>query len=353
MKTMIVTGAAGLVGSESVRFFHARGYRIVGIDNDLRSYFFGEEGSTRPTLRVLSEICESFENHDVDIRDYNALCRVFAERQGEIECVIHTAAQPSHDWAAKEPFTDFGVNALGTLNLLEASRLYCPEAVFIFTSTNKVYGDNPNRLPLVEQETRWEISRDHPYFQHGIDEDMSLDQCTHSIFGASKVAADVMVQEYGRYFGMKTGVFRGGCLTGPQHAGAELHGFLAYLMKCAMDGRPYRIFGYGGKQVRDNIHSYDLVRAFDQFLQMPRAGEVYNIGGGRFSHCSVLEAIRACEEFTGRPMKTSYVESNRIGDHIWWVSDVSKFARHYPEWCLTRTVRDILGEMVSRPGGEG
>jgi CDP-paratose 2-epimerase len=259
--------------------------------------------------------------------------------------VVHTAAQPSHDWAAREPHTDFGVNAIGTLNWLEACRQHAPGTVFIFTSTNKVYGDTPNRLPLVETDTRWELSETHPYYAYGIDESMSIDQTKHSLFGASKVAADVMVQEYGRYFGMKTGVFRGGCLTGPAHAGAELHGFLSYLMKCTVTGKPYRVFGYQGKQVRDNIHSHDLVEAFWHFFRAPRAGEVYNIGGSRHSNCSMREAIAMCEEISGRKLHWTYLEDNRIGDHIWWISDVRKFQSHYPEWKFRYGIREILEEI--------
>ena len=258
--------------------------------------------------------------------------------------IIHTAAQPSHDWAAREPLTDFGVNATGTLNVLEAARAHCPEAVFIFTSTNKVYGDTPNRLPLRELERRWEIDPAHP-FSAGIDETMSIDQTKHSLFGASKVAADVLVQEYGRYFGMNTMCMRGGCLTGPAHAGAELHGFLAYLMRCTVEGQPYRVFGYKGKQVRDNIHSHDLVEAFWQFFQAPRVGEVYNLGGWRHSNCSMLEAIDLCQEISGRELKWTYLEDNRIGDHIWWISDVRKFQAHYPSWKYRYGLREILEEI--------
>ena len=345
MHTVIVTGAAGLIGSEAVRFFHASGFRVVGIDNDLRRHFFGEEGSTTWNLRELLDACPGFVNHDVDIRDAAAVRRIFDEHGAATTLVIHAAAQPSHDWAARDPVMDFSVNATGTLNLLEATRACCPDAVFIFTSTNKVYGDNPNRLPLVEQETRWEVAADHPYAERGIDESMSMDHCLHSLFGASKVAADVLVQEYGRYFHMKTGVFRGGCLTGPRHSGAELHGFLAYLMKCAVTGKEYRIYGYNGKQVRDNIHSADLISAFHHFYRGPRSGEAYNIGGARFSNCSMLEAIELCEEISGQKIRTSYVDQNRRGDHIWWISDISKFADHYPEWRLTRGIRDILDEI--------
>ncbi|MFH0984766.1 MAG: NAD-dependent epimerase/dehydratase family protein [Candidatus Omnitrophota bacterium] len=345
MKSVLITGAAGLIGSESVRFFHAKGFRVIGIDNDMRKYFFGEEGSTRGSLRELEDECAHFRNYEIDIRDVGAVSRLFAEYGRDVDLVIHSAAQPSHDWAAREPQTDFAINAVGTMNLLEATREHCPQAVFIFVSTNKVYGDHPNRLPLRELETRWELDPGHPYFKNGIDESLSLDQCTHSVFGASKVAADIMVQEYGRYFGIKTGCFRCGCLTGPRHAAAELHGYLAYLMKCAVLGREYQIFGYKGKQVRDNIHSHDLVNGFYHFYQNPRCGEVYNMGGSRFSHCSMMESIQLCEKISGRKMKTTYIEKNRVGDHIWWVSDVSKFSRHYPGWAITRNTEDILAEI--------
>ncbi|HNQ50628.1 MAG TPA: NAD-dependent epimerase/dehydratase family protein [Candidatus Omnitrophota bacterium] len=345
MNIALITGAAGLIGSEAVRFFSSRKFKAVGIDNDMRRYFFGAEASTRRTLDELLDECPDFSNTAVDIRDYTALCRIFSRYGRDIKIVIHTAAQPSHDWAAREPFTDFSVNAGGTLNLLEAARRYCPNAVFIFTSTNKVYGDTPNKLPLVELATRWEVRKSHLYYKNGIDESMSIDQCKHSLFGASKAAADVMVQEYGRYFGMKTGVFRCGCLTGPRHSGVELHGFLAYLLKCAVIKREYRIFGYKGKQVRDNIHSFDLVNAFYHFFRDPRPAEVYNMGGSRFSNCSMLEAIRLCEQISGNTMKTRYVADNRIGDHIWWISDVSKFQAHFPAWKLSRDIRGILEDI--------
>ncbi len=345
MSVVIVTGSAGLIGAETVRHFAREGHIIAGIDNDMRAYFFGAEASTRWSAEQLKTDFAQYRHYTADIRDYPALEAVFKEYAGEIVLVIHTAAQPSHDWAAREPLTDFGVNALGTLNMLELTRRYAPEAPFIFTSTNKVYGDAPNSLPLVERETRWEVEPGHPYAEHGIDESMSIDQCKHSIFGASKVAADVMVQEYGRYFGMNTAVFRGGCLTGPGHSGAELHGFLSYLMKCAMTGREYRIFGYKGKQVRDNIHSKDLVNCFAQFAQNPRSGEVYNIGGSRHSNCSMMEAIALCEEIAGKKMNTSYVETNRIGDHIWWISDVRRFQSHYPDWAYAYDIHAILKEI--------
>src|SRR5579863_6904314 len=291
MNLALVTGSAGLIGAEAVRFLADKGFRVVGIDNDMRRQFFGDEASTEWSRRQLESTVDAYVHHAVDIREQDALEPIFSEYGSDIKFVIHTAAQPSHDWAAKAPFIDFGVNANGTLNLLEMTRQHCPEASFVFTSTNKVYGDNPNLLPLVEQETRWEVDPAHPYASAGIDEKMSIDHCKHSLFGASKVAADILVQEYGRYFGMKTGCFRGGCLTGPGHSGTQLHGFLAYLVKCAVTGTPYTIFGYKGKQVRDNIHSADLVRAFDAVFRDPRPGEVYNIGGGRESNCSMLEAI--------------------------------------------------------------
>jgi CDP-paratose 2-epimerase len=342
MKIALVTGSAGLIGSEAVKFFAPRFDLVLGIDNNLRQYFFGEGGSTEWNKNRLQENYSNYRHYNVDIRDTAGLEKLFREYGAEISLVLHTAAQPSHDWAAREPFTDFSVNANGTLNLLEMSRLHCPDAVFIFTSTNKVYGDTPNYLPLRELETRWEIDESHPYYSKGIDEGMSIDHTKHSLFGASKVAADIMVQEYGRYFGMKTAVFRGGCLTGPNHSGAKLHGFLSYLMKCAITGDEYTVFGYKGKQVRDNIHSYDLVNMFWAFYQHPRPGEVYNAGGGRHSNCSMLEAIALCEKITGKKMNYRYTEDNRIGDHIWWISDVSKFKAHYPEWDWKYDLTDIL-----------
>jgi CDP-paratose 2-epimerase len=276
--------------------------------------------------------------------------RIFAEYGSDIDLVIHTAAQPSHDWAARDPRTDFTVNANGTLELLEATRQHTDAATFIFTSTNKVYGDRPNQLPLVERETRWEVDASHPYAEHGIDEAMSVDACTHSLFGASKLAADVLVQEYGRYFGLPTAIFRGGCLTGPDHSGTQLHGFLAYLMKCVATGQPYSVFGYKGKQVRDNIHSTDLIAAFDAFARSPRVAEVYNIGGGPESNCSMLEAIALCERITGRELDWSYADDNRVGDHIWYVSDLRKFKTHYPDWSLSHDVEGILKDIYQRAG---
>ena len=332
MSVAIVTGSAGLIGSEATLYFGDLGYDVIGIDNDMRSVFFGPEGSTRWNVARLRErLGRRYEHHETDIRDREALRRLFADHASVIELVIHTAAQPSHDWAAREPLTDFDINAVGTLNLLEAARSHASEAPFLFLSTNKVYGDTPNRLPLIEQETRYAVDPEHPWHR-GIPEEMSLDNSLHSIFGASKLAADVMVQEYGRYFGMPTVCFRGGTLTGPHHAAAELHGFLAYVLRCAMTGKPYTVLGYKGKQVRDVIHSRDLVRAFHEFVKAPRVGEFYNIGGGPRSHCSVLEAIQLAQEITGHELSWSYSEKNRLGDHRWWISDLTKFESHYPGW---------------------
>jgi CDP-paratose 2-epimerase len=344
MKTVLVTGSAGLVGSECVKRFAREGFRVVGVDNDLRRWFFGEGASTLANRQRLIEQTPNYEHHDFDIRNQAAVQSLFQRHGPETRLVIHTAAQPSHDWAARDPEADFTVNANGTLNLLEAARRCCPEAVFIFTSTNKVYGDTPNRLPLVELPRRWELQPGHAY-EPGIPEEMSIDQTKHSLFGASKVAADVLVQEYGRYFGMKTACFRGGCLTGPAHAGTELHGFLAYLMRCTVTGAAYRVFGYKGKQVRDNIHSHDLVEAFWQFYLKPRSGEVYNMGGSRHSNCSMLEAIDLCQEISGKKLNWSYVEDNRLGDHIWWISDVCKFQSHYPGWKYCYNVPAILQQI--------
>lgn len=345
MAVVIVTGSCGLVGSEAVRFYHARGFDVVGIDNDMRSYFFGSEASTRWVRERLVNELACYTHVDADIRDERAMHALLGRYAGHIALIVHAAAQPSHDWAAREPLTDFSVNANGTLVMLEGARRHAPEAPFVFTSTNKVYGDTPNRLPLVEQETRWEIDRSHPYHA-GIDEQMSVDQTTHSLFGSSKAAADILVQEYGRYFGLRTACFRGGCLTGPNHSGAMLHGFLAYLAKCAVTGREYTVFGYKAKQVRDNIHSADLLAAFNAFFEAPRSAEVYNIGGGRASHCSMREAIAICERLTGRTMNWKYREQHRVGDHIWYVSDLRRFQSHYPDWRITYDVDQILTEIV-------
>ena len=347
MSVVLITGSAGLIGSEAVRFFAGLGYQVVGLDNNMRQYFFGQGASTLWNRDQLLEQLDNYIHHDVDIRDEEAIAEIFRSYGTDISLIIHAAAQPSHDWAAKEPFTDFSVNANGTLVLLECTRRYCPEAVFIYLSTNKVYGDTPNYLPLVEEETRWEVDPSHPY-REGIDETMTIDQSKHSIFGASKAAADLMVQEYGRYFDMKTACFRGGCLTGPGHSGAQLHGFLSYLMKCTVTGKPYTVFGYKGKQVRDNVHSHDLVNALYHFYRDPRVGEVYNIGGSRFSNCSMLEAVWLCEEIAGRKLDWHYSESNRSGDHIWWISDVSKFRSHYPGWDFEYDIRDMLEQIHAK-----
>ncbi len=344
MSVAIITGSAGLIGSEAVRFFGNIGMQVVGIDNDMRKFFFGEEASTQWNREQLEKEVNNYQHYDVDIRDYGKIEEIFQHFGQDISLIIHTAAQPSHDWAASDPFSDFSVNANGTLNLLEATRQYCREAVFIFTSTNKVYGDLPNSLPLIELEKRWEIDSSHKYAA-GISENMSIDQSKHSLFGASKVAADVLVQEYGRYFDMKTASFRGGCLTGPNHSGTQLHGFLAYLMKCGVTGTPYTIFGYKGKQVRDNIHSSDLIAAFHEFYKNPGIAEVYNIGGGRESNCSMLEAIEICQEITGKKFNYSYSEQNRSGDHIWYISDLTKFKTQYPNWKIKYDVRQILQEI--------
>jgi CDP-paratose 2-epimerase len=341
---ILVTGSAGLVGSEAVRFFCDKGYEVIGIDNDMRKYFFGNEASTSWNSQNLQRQYSRYRHITTDIRDNSEINALFSKN--DFEFILHTAAQPSHDWAAREPQTDFSINANGTLNLLEATRKYHPQAVFIFTSTNKVYGDAPNELVVQELEKRWDVPPDHKFY-HGIDESMRIDQSTHSLFGVSKLAADLMVQEYGRYFGMKTMVFRGGCLTGPMHSGTELHGFLAYLVKCILTGKHYQILGYKGKQVRDNIHSFDLVNAFYHAFNNPRCGQVYNIGGGRHSNISMIEAIEKVESIAGKNASYSYSENNRQGDHIWYISDVSKFKQHYPNWNFTFNIDAILQEMVS------
>lgn len=346
MSVAIVTGSAGLIGSEMVAFLHEQGMDVVGVDNDMRAYFFGQEASTRWNTERLSSRLPRFTPLEIDVRDAEGIDRLFARHGSAIELVVHCAAQPSHDWAAREPLTDFHVNATGTLNLLEATRRHSPGATFTLLSTNKVYGDAPNDLPLVELETRWELDPASQWAEHGFDETLRIDQSKHSLFGASKVAADVMCQEFGRYFGMNTGAFRGGCLTGPQHSGAELHGFLAYLVRCAVTGTPYTIFGYKGKQVRDNIHSHDLVTALWAFHRKPRPGAVYNIGGSRHSNCSVLEAIALIEEVSGRPIDWTLSDENRSGDHIWWISDVRRFQADYPEWSYRYGLREIVEEIV-------
>lgn len=345
MSVVIITGSAGLIGSEAAEFFAQKGFDVLGIDNNMRQVFFGEEASTEwNRLRLEKELGKRYKHLDIDIRNKNEIQEIFSAYGENIDLVIHAAAQPSHDWAAQKPDIDFTINANGTLNLLEATRNHCPSTVFIYTSTNKVYGDTPNHLPLIEEDTRWEIEAGHKY-KRGISEDMSIDQSMHSLFGVSKAAGDLLVQEYGRYFNINTVCFRGGCLTGPSHSGTQLHGFLAYLMKCAATGSPYTVFGYKGKQVRDNIHSLDLVRAFYEFYNNPRIAEVYNIGGGIYSNCSMIEAIEMCQEITGRELKWNYSDQHRAGDHKWWISDIDKFRNHYPNWKIEYGVLDILEDI--------
>jgi len=341
----VVTGSAGLIGSEAVRHFAGLGLDVVGIDNDMRRVFFGAEASTAWNVaRLTRALGRSYLHLDVDIRDRAALADLFARYGRDIAVVIHTAAQPSHDWALRDPYTDFDVNAVGTLNVLQNVREHCIEAPVIHCSTNKVYGDRPNALPLTELTTRWELHPAHPYAD-GVPEELPIDASLHSVFGASKVAADVMVQEYGRYFGLRTACFRAGTVTGPAHSATELHGFLGYVMRCAMQRMPYTVYGYAGKQVRDAIHSYDLVTAFETFFRQPRSAEVYNLGGGRYSNCSVLEAIELAEKISGSLLEHSYVDTNRVGDHIWWIGSNARFIEHYPDWRLTYDVPAILEEI--------
>ncbi|MCC7167753.1 MAG: NAD-dependent epimerase/dehydratase family protein [Rhodospirillales bacterium] len=351
MSLALVTGAAGLVGSESVRRFAAEGLEVIGLDNDMRAYFFGPGASTRPVAERLRREVPRYTHLETDIRDLAALEGLFRRVGGDLSVIVHAAAQPSHDWAASEPLTDFAVNAQGTLNLLELTRRHAPGAVFLFLSTNKVYGDTANRLPLIETATRFTLAPDHPFAARGIDESMSLDHTLHSVFGASKVAADVLVQEYGRYFGLKTACFRGGCLTGPAHAGAELHGFLAWLVRSAVEGRPYTVFGYQGKQVRDNIHAADLVEALWQVFRDPPQGEAFNIGGGMDSNCSMIEAIALIERLTGKPVAWRYSPDHRKGDHIWWISDLSKLKARCPRWRPRYGIEAIVGDLIEAAGG--
>lgn len=345
METVVITGSSGLIGSEAVRFFSDKGMRVIGVDNDMRREFFGDEASTEWNRKRLEEEFQEFYHHSLDIRSEKELEGLFSEYGKEINLVIHTAAQPSHDWAAKDPIKDFSVNANGTLVLLEMARKFCPEVVFIHLSTNKVYGDIANSLPLEELETRWELNPKHQFYERGVDESMSIDGSNHSLFGVSKAAGDLLVQEYGRYFGLKTACFRGGCLTGSAHSGTELHGFLSYLMICTMQKKPYTVFGYKGKQVRDNIHSFDLVNALYHFYKNPGIAKVYNIGGGRHSNSSMLEAIKMCENISGNALEWSYEDENRFGDHIWWVSDVSRFKADYPDWSYRYNMEGIMKEV--------
>ena len=344
---ILITGSTGLIGFDACLHYLNKNKTIIGIDNDLRSYFFGKKSSNKWKEKILKKN-KNYKHFSVDIRNKNKIFYIFKKYRKKIKSIIHTAAQPSHDWAAKEPFTDFEVNANGTLNLLEALRNYCPNASFIFTSTNKVYGDRPNNLPIKEKKFRYEIDKNHPYYKKGINENMSLDQTTHSIFGTSKTAADLLVQEYGRYFNLKTVSFRGGCLTGENHSGAQLHGFLSFLVKSIITQKKYLVFGYKGKQVRDNIHSIDVVNAFDNFIRKPsRGGKVYNLGGGRENSCSILEAIKMIEQISGIKSKYKILYKNRIGDHIWWITDNSKFKKDYPDWKIKVNLKNSLKKMIS------
>ena len=345
MSLVLITGSCGLVGSESVKFFALKGFDVIGIDNNLRAKFFGKEGDTKWIKNNLIKFHKNYIHKNVDIRNYVALEKIFKKYKKNIKLIIHSAAQPSHDWAKKKPFTDFNINALGTLNLLNLTKKYSYNAPFIFMSTNKVYGDNPNLLPLRELSSRWEISKRHKYFK-GISESMSLDNCVHSFFGASKSYADLIVQEYGKNDGLKTVCFRAGCITGPNHSGAELHGFLSYLVKSALKRKTYSIFGYKGKQVRDNIHSYDLIKCFWNYFKNPKKGEVYNIGGGRKSNCSVIEALNYVESVANIKIKRIYQDANRVGDHIWYISDTKKFKKHYPSWKQKYDTKKIIEELI-------
>lgn len=347
MSVAIVTGSSGLVGSEAVKFLCDKGFDVIGIDNDMRSYFFGTDGSTSWLKDILLKTYKNYIHYNIDIRNTEDIKHIFLKYQNDISLIVHCAAQPSHDWAAKEPITDFEINANGTINLLELTRQFCSSAIFIFMSTNKVYGDSPNSLPLEVLDTRIECDRNHKYFQYGIDESMTIDQSKHSVFGASKVAADIMCQEYGRYFGLKAGIFRGGCLTGPYHSGVELHGFLSYLIKCQITNKLYYIYGHEGKQVRDNIHSSDLINAFWCFFQNPKYGEVYNIGGSRYSNCSILEASNIIETISHKKLNYNNITDARSGDHVWWISDTRKFQKDYPNWNYNYNITDIIKDITA------
>ncbi len=345
MKVALITGSCGLVGSESSLFFSRKGFEIVGIENNARKFFFGKDGDTVWIKSKLKSSIKKYKHYNTDIRNYNSLKQIFKKYRKKISIIIHCAAQPSHDWAKDKPFVDFDINAKGTLNLLELTRIFCPKVPFIFMSTNKVYGDNPNFLPIVEKKTRWEIKKTHKFFG-GIDESMSIDNCTHSFFGTSKAYADLVVQEYGKNNGLKTTCFRAGCITGPNHSGAKLHGFLSYLVKISLKQKKYNLIGYKGKQVRDNIHSSDLVRCFWEFYKKPSRGEIYNVGGGRFSNCSVIEALNIVEDIAKIKIKKKYSKKNRVGDHIWYISTMKKFKKHYPSWQQKYSSRKIISELI-------
>ena len=345
MKIALVTGSCGLVGSESSIFFSKKGFKILGIDNNARKFFFGKDGDISWVKKNLQKNIKNYNHFNIDIINYSSLKKIFQKYNKKIKVIIHAAAQPSHDWAKDKPFIDFEINAKGTLNLLELTKSYCPKAPFIFMSTNKVYGDNPNFLPILEKKTRWEIKKNHR-FKNGIDETMSVDNCTHSFFGASKTYADLIVQEYGKNTGLKTACFRAGCITGPKHSGAKLHGFLSYLVKISIKKNQYTLIGYKGKQVRDNIHSHDLVSCFWEFFKNPSKGEVYNTGGGRYSNCSVIEALNLVEKIAGIKIKRKILRQNRVGDHIWYVTNMKKFKKHYPNWKQKFSTYKIIEELV-------
>ena len=345
MSIVIITGSSGLVGSEAVNFFCDKGFDVIGIDNNLRKFFFGRDGSTLWIKNYLIKRNKKFKNFNIDIRNFNGLEKIFKKYRKNISLIIHCAAQPSHDYGKKFPVLDFNVNATGTLNLLELTKLYCPNSPFIFTSTNKVYGDNPNKLSIIETKNRWELKKNNKYY-NGIDEKFSIDHCTHSFFGVSKTYADLIVQEYGKNIGLKTVCFRAGCITGPNHSGAKLHGFLSYLVKITLATRKYSLIGYKGKQVRDNLHSYDLVNCFWEFFKKPKRGEVYNIGGGRYSNCSILEALDLVEKISNISISRNVVRIPRIGDHIWYISNLKKFRNHYPKWKQKYNTKKILGELI-------
>ena len=345
MSLVVITGSSGLVGSESVNFFCQKGFDVVGVDNDLRKHFFGKKASTKWQTKILLNKYKNFKNFNIDIRNYSSLKKIFGFYKKKISLIIHCAAQPSHDYGKNYPILDFNVNATGTLNLLELTKKFCPDAPFIFMSTNKVYGDNPNKVPLIKKKFRYEVSKKSKYFK-GINEEFSIDNCTHSFFGVSKTYADLIVQEYGKNVGLKTVCFRAGCITGPKHSGAELHGFLSYLVKKIINDKEYKIIGYEGKQVRDNIHSQDLVKCFWEFYKKPKYGEVYNIGGGRYSNCSVIEAINYIKEKKNLKIVINYIKKNRVGDHIWYISNCSKFKRHYPNWQQKYNTKKILDELI-------
>ena len=347
MSLVLITGSCGLVGSEAAIFFSKKGFEILGVDNNARKFFFGPDGDISWIKKSLKKKIKNYNHYNIDIRNYNSLKRIFSKYRNQIKLIIHCAAQPSHDWAKNKAFIDFDVNAKGTLNLLELTKKYCSSSPFIFMSTNKVYGDNPNKLPLIEKKTRWEINKNHK-FVNGIEETMSLDSCTHSFFGVSKTYADLIVQEYGKNIGLKTACFRAGCITGPNHSGAKLHGFLSYLVKVSLKKRRYTLIGYKGKQVRDNIHSLDLVSCFWEFYKKPRYGEVYNIGGGRYSNCSILEALNIIEELSNIKIKRKILKNNRVGDHIWYISNLKKFKKHYPKWRQIYSTKKIINELIHK-----